>query len=1015
MIKALFNNRVNYYALSFGALATLIGMLEFSRCLVTRCAYQTNGNSWLNLQFEMTLSIALLGLAIVLLTLQFQRAARLIGAACILIGIAGLLDYITGIHLSVSHFLYAHWFNQPDGSHIHLTGNAAICIVLSGCSLFFGYRRRSIMLSTGVGVFLVCVITSFSYIFSDLGLSRLSTLPPQDLLAYFAICGGLFSYGYMNQGKNRLDIWEIAPLAFSISSIVIMLLLNPPTKDTIVSTGIILSILFSALLFVFFNYLVHNKKVVSQQVEERTKELKKLREKAEQENALKTEFLVNMSHEIRTPMNGILGMAELILNNNPPTQIEEYARTIVKSGTGLQRIIDEILDFSKLESQKVEIHHTPMDLMDLVNEVVALYSPKAFDRRIPIVVNYSLDARQFFIADDTRIKQVLGNLLNNAIKFTDRGHIVVQVEEEESSLNLAETANIRLSVKDTGIGISETARENIFEEFRQADGSTTRQYGGTGLGLSISKQLVELMDGVIGVESVEGQGSTFWFQLPLTINTAEVQLKPQPPVLKDVHALIVNPLPVITEMTSKILNSAGMRCDGALNAEQAMKLYVKSMRLHDPYDVVILSNGLPDNKGKDVIQEIQYVYPEKKPCFILLKDLQEVYPEETIFEDGFNACIHRPLTNLDLIEKTSIIMTRHNKGETGAIHHSEYADSSGEIENNIDIRIPDKNILVAEDNIINQSFIKAVLDEMQCSYTIVDNGQEAVDIVQNENFDLIIMDCLMPIMDGFDATKRICEFKESGKIADINIIALTANAMASDREKCLQAGMDHFMSKPIRIKALKEMIILGLSKDGSPGYTAEEKVSSPPAKPELRKQPATTNMPAEEVPVQVQKQNKPQRQTQPQVKMRPMQNDQQAAGKTVTSGKKNEPVSREEGDVILDANVVQNAQKILKHQYKPMVQVFIDQTKMTIGKIDKLVNENNVDEIIRPAHTLKSTSKQMGAMTMSQLAKEIEATAKQIAAGNQDAGQGMKKISGLLNKAKLVIPAVEDSFKKHIA
>ena len=514
-----------------------------------------------------------------------------------------------------------------------------------------------------------------------------------------------------------------------------------------------------------------------------------------------------MSHEIRTPMNGILGMAELILGARPSNQISGYAKTIINSGESLQKIIDDILDFSKIEAGRLELDPMPVDLLELADETALLYSVKARDKAIELAVRYVPGSEQFIFADPVRIRQILSNLVSNAIKFTDKGHVAITIEEIKNPGLAADQVTMKFSISDTGIGLSQEAQRNIFEKFAQADSSTTRKYGGTGLGLSICKRLVKLMDGKIGVESCENEGSTFWFEITCKRNTQESHIQPKPPVLKDVKVLVVDDLSVIRQIVSEQLTAAGMYCDVAESGAEALNLIQSAILDDDPYEIIIIDYLMPEMNGEMLACAIND-HPEMcNACLVMLTAAGNPMGDNQFAKKGFSAYIAKPIENKALIEALSIVWQRYKDGEKGVLIRIDTGNLGKEYTHDDGIKLKGADILVAEDNLVNQVFIKEILEEMECNYTIVSNGVEALQAVQDQEFDLIIMDCLMPEMDGFEATHEICKLKEAGQTrVYMPIIALTANAMKGDREKCLDAGMDDYITKPVRKKELKEML-----------------------------------------------------------------------------------------------------------------------------------------------------------------------------------------------------------------
>ncbi len=639
--------------------------------------------------------------------------------------------------------------------------------------------------------------------------------------------------------------------------------------------------------------------------------LRRARQEAEKLNNLKSDFLANMSHEIRTPMNGILGMAELILCTNPTSQQEGYARTILSSGDTLLTIIDDILDFSKIEAGKLDLTPIPMNMLDLVDEVACLHAVKARDKAIELAVRYTPGTAQFVHADPVRMRQILTNLISNAIKFTDKGHIIISVSQEAHEQ--PDIAMLKFSVSDTGIGMNEEACEHIFDKFTQADSSTTRHYGGTGLGLSICKKLVQMMGGEINVFSEKDKGSIFNFSVPLQHNTENVQLPPKPPILKNVKVLVVDDLEVIRTLVSEQLKAAGMRCDTASGGAEALKMMQRAAQDKDPYNIAILDYLMPDMNGEMLAVSINDYDELRECCLVMLTAAGNPLADDEFVQKGFSAYISKPVENKRLLRSLAIIWEEYSNGNRNKLIPLDNGYKQAE-KNEEQPILPNAHILVAEDNLINQIFVKEILEEMQVECHIVSNGKEAVDAIKSRTFDLVLMDCLMPEMDGFDATRTIRALQKKGVVQEhLPIIALTANAMKGDKERCLDAGMDEYISKPVRKNLLKRTVYRMVK-----GETFES---------------------SEQKEHMVQK------------------------------------VAAENAEV-LNMEAVARARAILKDKYDAMVTMFIDNSNERLQEMEQGLEAKDAKIIARAAHTLKSTARQMGAFALSTKARELEECAK---------------------------------------
>lgn len=653
-----------------------------------------------------------------------------------------------------------------------------------------------------------------------------------------------------------------------------------------------------------------------------------LKERAEELNRLKSDFLATMSHEIRTPMNGILGMAELILTARPSVQVDNYARTIIASGETLLNIINDILDFSKIEAGKMQLDPTDTDLLELVDDLAALYSVKARDKALELVVRYAPGTERFVFADPLRLRQILGNLVSNAIKFTEKGHITINVEDIAPNHESADIT-LRFSVQDTGIGLDEDAQGRVFEKFAQADNSTTRKYGGTGLGLNISKSLVNLMGGVIGVDSKPGMGATFWFEVPLKRNLDKPPLSLKSSILQDIRVLVVDDLPVIREILTEQLSEAGMSVSSAENGAEALRMMRMAASHNEPFDLVILDYLMPGMNGSELAGIIQSEEALKSACLIMLTAAGNPLADEGFSAHGFSAYISKPIQSNVLIEGLGIIWSRFQMEKDGKrtllrLENRNYKnDNSAE---DSSCKLPGKHILLVEDNLVNQIFIKEILEAMECEHSIVSNGQDALGALIARDYDLVLMDCMMPVMDGYEATAMIRQMQKSGEMKEnLPIIALTANAMKGDRERCEAAGMDDYISKPVRKKALQDMLVKWLRNGG-----------------EALQDGAV---------VSVMDLHKP---------------------------KRIEGVD----DSILDPESVENARSVLKADYPAMVRIFVQNSCERFEEIQAALKTRDALAIVRPAHTLKSTSRQMGALVMGNTAMRIEAAAKELSQQN---------------------------------
>jgi two-component system, sensor histidine kinase and response regulator len=647
---------------------------------------------------------------------------------------------------------------------------------------------------------------------------------------------------------------------------------------------------------------------LEQKVGERTAELSHAKEAAEQGSRAKSEFLATMSHEIRTPMNGVLGMTELLRGTRLDVAQLRFIDSLERSGRHLLDIINDILDFSKIEAGKLELEEVEFDLRMVVEEAIEAVSPAAHGKSLELVADMPVQHDLFVRGDPLRVKQMLVNLLGNAVKFTERGEIVLRLHLHQIE---AERLRFSLAVSDTGIGIPEQARARIFNSFSQVDGSTTRRFGGTGLGLAICKNISALMGGTIRVESNGGQGSTFTLDLDLPrIQKLSPTPLASPNVFSGVRALVVDDHPTNLEIFACMLQGWGMTPVVATSGSEALLALER-----DPDIALVLTDiHMPEMDGLSLSAQIRERYSERGLPVIALSSASQSITAKHREDAGLARSLTKPVRQSELFNALREAMGL------------QVADAPNNAAGAAQVRQLLGKVLLAEDNETNQIVAVAWLQSVGLEATVVANGVEAVAAATKEKYDLILMDCQMPEMDGFEATNRIRALEETGR-ARTTIVALTANALKEDRQRCLDAGMDDYLPKP---------------------YTGAEvqKVLS-----KWLKAAPITEVPAS-IATEIAK-------TAPQVLATNNKQEEQAA---------------------IDMTVLQSIAKMVptggSSLVERLVQTYLREAGEGMVKLEHALGALDASAVARVAHGLKSSTLNVGARSLGELFKEIETLAR---------------------------------------